>query len=251
MSQISRLIIGVIGFFLLVACQQGLSGKEEAQVAARQRAKTAQYQTQLGLAYLKRGERPLAKQKLLKALHLAPQSAEVNVAMAYFLEKTGDMARAKRYYQSALRLAPKSGAQRNNYGAFLCRTGEYKQGLPLLLQAGEDVHYPYSAMAYENAGLCAELAHLELKSMLYFKRAIAQDPARQVALYELVKLQLKHHDSRQALTTLQDHAAAVLNNPALLTVALNAAKAEENNEAIAEYTQHLHNIHIGDNHEQS
>ena len=251
MSQLSRLIIGVMALFLLVACQKGLNDQEEDRVAVRQRAKAAQYQTQLGLAYLKRGDRPLAKQKLVKALQLAPKSAEAHVAMAYFLEKSDDMVRAKHYYQKALSLAPKSGAQRNNYGTFLCRTGDYKQALPLLIQAGEDVHYPHSAMAYENAGLCAELTHEEAKSMLYFKRAIAQDPARQVALYELVKLLLKHHESKQALTTLQHHTVVVLNNPALLAVAIDAAKIEANSGAVAEYTQRLHHIQIGVNHEQS
>jgi type IV pilus assembly protein PilF len=179
-----------LGLVLLQACQQrtALNIVCWAKAQPTRALQAASYNTQLGMAYLKQGDRPRAKRKLLTALDLAPNSADVNAAMAYYLEKTGELKEAYSYYQKALSLAPKSGAQLNNYGAFLCRLGQYKEAEAYFLKAVKDVHYVHTAEAYENAGLCAAAIPDYPKAEYYFKRALKHDPKRRQSLHELVIL---------------------------------------------------------------
>ena len=82
---------------------------------------------QLGMAYLQQGIVFRAKYKLLLALQQDKNSAQVQDAMAYFLEVSGELQRADVYYQRAIQLAPKSGIELNNYGVFLCHLGKYAE----------------------------------------------------------------------------------------------------------------------------
>ena len=109
----------------------------------------------MGLGYLKQGDRPRAKKKLLTALEQEPTSPDVNSAIAYYFEQTKELKQAEKYYLKALSLAGNSGAQLNNYGTFLCRQGDYKKAENYFLKAVKDVQYVNTAGAYENAGLCA------------------------------------------------------------------------------------------------
>lgn len=171
------LLMGWLGVSLLLAACH-FSEQPTLSLTPAQRLRAEHDHIQLGLAYLQKGLMPRAKQKLLYALQLSPRSAEAHAAMGFFLEKTGDLKNARRYYESALQLAPKSGAQQNNWGAFLCRTGAYRQGLQWLLVAAQNASYVNTAMAYENAGVCAKWMGAPDKSRLYFQQAILQDPAR-------------------------------------------------------------------------
>jgi type IV pilus assembly protein PilF len=219
---------------LLQACQQGtILNAEGAQ--AQKRKDAASYNTQLGMAYLKQGDRPRAKRKLLTALDLAPNSADVNVAMAYYLEKTGDVKEAHRYYQQALSLAPTSGAQLNNYGAFLCRLGRYKEAEAYFLKAVKDVQYVHTAEAYENAGLCATAIPDYPKAENYFTRALKHDPLRKQSLYELVRLERKQNHNALALRYLQRYPRLSLSDANLLAMAIDLSHKMGNAKAEAAY----------------
>ncbi|WP_019216835.1 type IV pilus biogenesis/stability protein PilW [Legionella tunisiensis] len=211
-------------FLLLQACQQSSAVKAEQSVQLQKRNEAASYNTQLGLAYLKQGDRPRAKRKLLTALDLAPDSADVNVAMAYYFEKTGEIKKAQAYYQKALALAPDSGAQLNNFGTFLCRLGRYKEAERYFLKAVNDIHYIHTAAAYENAGLCAAAMPDYPKAKHYYVKALQQDPRRKQALYELAVIELKEKHASKALEYIQKYPALSLNDPNMLAMAVNAAR---------------------------
>jgi type IV pilus assembly protein PilF len=156
------------------------------------------YNSQLGLAYLQKGDRLLAKQKLLLALQQAPNSAEVQDAMAYFLEISGDTAQAQIHYLRAIQCAPDKGAALNNYGVFLCRTGQYDLGKQQFLAAVQDTQYLNTAEAYENAGLCAQAKPDEEKALRYFQQAIIKDPHRVNAWLGLAQISYDQHHPQLA-----------------------------------------------------
>lgn len=152
------------------------------------RSKAASYNVQLGLGYLKQGDRPRAKSKLLKALKQEPSSADVNAAIAYYFEKTHEYNEANKYYLKAIALSLNAGSQLNNYGAFLCRQKNYQLAEHYFLKAVKDMQYLNTSGAYENAGLCAlEIPDFH-KAKLYFTMALNQDPSRRESLNELAKL---------------------------------------------------------------
>jgi type IV pilus assembly protein PilF len=220
----------------LQACQQKANPE-----LIQNKQNAAVYNTQLGLAYLKQGDKPRAKEKLLKALDLAPNSAEVNASMAYYFENTGDLKEAGALYRKALALAPKNGSQLNNYGSFLCRQGRYKESESYFLKAVSDIHYVQTAGAYENAGLCAAAIPNLSKAELYFSRALKQDPQRKQSLYELVRIALKRNQAKKALAYLKTYPKLSLNEPALLVMAADASHRLGYTKAEKEYKLRLKN----------
>lgn len=232
-------ILFLVGCVGLQSCQSTLDRKVEKDKEKNKQAQTVSYNLQLGLGYLNQGDTPRAKRKLLYAMDLAPNSPEVNGAMAYFLEKTGDVDDAKRYYQKAMALAPNRGAELNNYGTFLCHQKKYAEAETYFLKAVQDAHYLHSAGAYENAGLCAAAIPDDKKARLYFAKALEQDPTRKIALYELATSELKQNNTKSALNYFQKYQELTLNDSTLLGVAINAAHKTGNPDLEANYKLRL------------
>lgn len=222
---------------LLQACQQKMLWHTE-QITQKQN-EAATYNTQLGIAYLQQGDRPRAKRKLLTALKLAPHSASVNAAMAYYLETTGEVQKARTFYKKALSLAVNSGAQLNNYGTFLCRLGRYKQAEGYFLNAVKDVNYINSAGAYENAGLCLAAIPDYSRARDYFVKALKHDPKRKQSLYELVKIDLKQNQVDVALKQLRNYQEVTMNDASLLAMAIEATHKLGKTQAEHAYRQRL------------
>lgn len=217
-------LFSLLFLVLLQSCQQNAEFKSQQAALIQKKSDAASYNMQLGMAYLKQGDRSRAKRKLLTALELAPHSADTNVAMAYYLEQAGDVQEARIYYQKALSLAPKSGAQLNNFGTFLCRLGRYKEADDYFLNAVKDIQYVHTAAAYENAGLCAEAIPDYTKAKNYFIKALKQDPQRRQALYELVAIELKQNHPKEALVYLQTYPELSLHDPSLLAMTRDATQ---------------------------
>lgn len=211
----------ILAWLLLQSCQYNKVGSIVTKTNSNE---AAVYNTQLGLAYLKQGDRPRAKRKLLTALHQAPNSPEVNASMAWFLEQSGEIDAAQVYYRKAMAVAPGNGAQLNNYGAFLCRKGQYKQAEVYFLKAIKDANYEHTAGAYENAGLCAAAIPDYTKAAAYFNKALEQDPSRKQSLYEWVNIEMKLGHKDKALACLRHHQELVRSDPALLVLAKKMAR---------------------------
>lgn len=201
--------------------------------------KAALYNTQLGLAYLKQGDRVRAKQKLLKALTQNPKSPDVNASMAYFLEQSGEMHNAQIYYRKAIYYSSEHGAQLNNYGAFLCRRGHYDRAEVYFMRAARDVNYENTGRVYENAGLCAEASKDKPKAIRYFIKALEHDPSQKQSLYELVNIKIKQGHNDQALTYLQKYSALTGSDSTLLEMAANTAHSLRKNKLEAYYKSRL------------
>ena len=215
---------------VLLGLLMGLSGCEKqldevsTEDRAKQFAKASNYNVQLGLAYLKQGDRNRAKVKLMTALEEAPKSSEAHGALAYFFEKIGEVERAKQYYQKSIGLAKAKGAALNNYGAFLCRQKQYIPANQLFVKASQDIHYVNTSGALENAGLCSlaipdrEMAHF------YFKKAFEQDPKRYQSVYQLAKMALEDKQYQDVLTYVDAYESNGSLQPELTLFGYKAAK---------------------------
>jgi type IV pilus assembly protein PilF len=240
-SKFLRLII-LTSSLLIQACQHPEEDKEITEKNKPDLSKAASFNMQLGLGYLKQGQRPRAKKKLLTALKQEPNSPDINAAMAYYLEQTNDLDAARKYYLKAISLSANSGAQLNNYGSFLCKQGEYKKADEYFIRAIKDTQYINTAGAYENAGLCALAAPENEKAKYYFKQALSQDPSKNTSLYEWVKLENKEEHNDKVLELLQEHPDLVLNDPIFLDLAKNAATKAGKYEMASEYEHILNKL---------
>lgn len=197
--------------------------------------KAALLNVQLGLGYLKQGDRPKAKKKLLTALDEAPKSAEAHAAMAYYLEQTNEIKQSKTYYLKAIALAEEKGAQLNNYGAFLCRHGAYDKAETYFLNATKEPRYLNTGSIYENIGLCSLAAGNYEKATFYLSKALEHDPSKKTALYELIKLEQKKTQYKNALFMLQKYPDLVLNDKIMLTLAIQVASQAGQEKIAADY----------------
>jgi type IV pilus assembly protein PilF len=234
----------IVMCLLLISCSflQSCQSNDEYNEAPKNQpdlSKAASYNVQLGLGYLKQGDRPRAKKKLLTALDQEPHSPDINAAMAYYLEQTNELDDAKKYYLKAISLSGNSGAQFNNYGTFLCKQGDYSKAETYFLKAVKDPQYIHTAGAYENAGLCVLAIPDTEKAKLYFNKALSQDPSRRESLYELVKLASKEGHDEHAFQLLQQHPDLVLDDRIFLDLAKNIAKKAGQFEVAAEYENSL------------
>lgn len=234
----------IIGLFLpallvLSACQASHDTYQEKQQAAEMHGKAARLNTQLGLSYLKQGDRPRAKRKLFTALKLEPDSPEVLTALAYYYEKTEENEKAGSYYLKAMQLSTSKGPQYNNYGAFLCRQGNYKASIQYFLKAAQDPQYINTAAAYENAGLCAEEIPDYTSATGYFTKALEQDPERVGSFYELVKMNKKQGNLAK-LKTLSNQYPHLAASPAVAALLGNTQNLASN-QAVNTGVQNEHN----------
>ena len=110
-QQIISLIVLVIW---LTGCSQSPSKKPV------DKRKQAEINTQLGIAYLRKGMHEQSMQKLEKALKQDSRYAPAHDAIAVLYEQIGDPDKAEKHYKRSLALDSKNASTLNNYGQFLC-----------------------------------------------------------------------------------------------------------------------------------
>ncbi len=218
---LKKIIIITLIFVALSACSTTQDNESENRYHPKA---AARFNMQLGIAYLQAGKNERAKSKLLTALAQDPNSAAINNAMAYFLEKTGQPNLSEEYYKHALRIAPSEGAALNNYGAFLCRHKRYAEAEKHFLKAVKDGAYIQAAEAYENAGLCALENKQEMFAEKYFIKALERDPTRVNALIELADLSYQHKDYEKAHKYLERYNEQQSDNARSSSLSLRVAK---------------------------
>ena len=227
---------------LLVGCAAQNDSVIEKKKQSQRTNEAARINTQLGLAYLKQGDRARAKGKLLNAMKLAPQSPDVNAGFAYYLERSGDIERADQYYRKAINVSGNSGAQLNNYGAFLCRNKHYDEANRYFLKAVDDVKYINASGAYENAGLCAEAGGNDDQAIQYFKKALVQDPQRKPSLIEALQLLNKQHQDKLALELLKQYPEITYQDSGLVKQGIRLAEIVHDENALAFYQSRLQSL---------
>lgn len=236
-------LLSMSGLVLLQSCQYNTEAESERTEKAKKRAESASFNIQLGMGYLKQGNMPRAKKKLLLALEAEPDSLEAVGSMAYYNEKTNNLDEAQKYYLKAIALSHNQGAQLNNYGTFLCRTGKYAEAETYFLKAVNDNNYLNTAGAYENAGLCAEAIPDIDKAVTYFSKALDQDPRRSQSLYELATIELKKDNPEKALDYLQKYQELTLTDRILASLAEESARKSGKADLEAFYKMRISKLH--------
>ncbi len=194
----------VVGFaFLLGGCNTATTIPDP---AAKVNPKAASYNVQLGMAYLKEGNRLRARRKLLLALKQGPKMQETYDAMGYFLEKTDQPEQADYYYRKALSFNERNGNSQNNYAAFLCRQGRYNDAIQHFMVAVKDPDYLTPDMAYQNAGYCAMQIPNRALAKQFFQKSVDQNPNQVLAYLELGQIAYDNQQYQQANDYLQSYA---------------------------------------------
>lgn len=187
-------VLGVVGALVLAGCTTTSSGPQRSSTTA------AEYNVQLGYAYLRQGNLALAKEKLERAEKQDPSSASVHSALGLLYERLGEPKAADRHYETALRLAPRDPEIENNYAIYLCRNGRVAEGVRRFESAARNPLYRTPEAAWSNAGVCLRGAGKYAEAEEDFLRALEARPNYAEAAFQLGDLRLARGAVQEALS---------------------------------------------------
>ncbi|MBV8852504.1 MAG: type IV pilus biogenesis/stability protein PilW [Sinobacteraceae bacterium] len=224
----------LLGVALIAGCASGSSSSRE-----HRRDDAANYNTQLGIDYMKQGDLPLAKEKLDRAMSENPSDPGVHSAMAMLEDRLGHPDKADQQFKDALRLGHNSPDTLNNYAVYLCRNGRTDEGVKRFEEAAHNALYRTPEAAYTNAGVCLRAARRDTQAAMSFQRALQAKPNYAEAAFQLSELDLQRGELSEARAELDRYLAAYEATPDLLLVGVQIAQKQGDRMAEERYARKL------------
>jgi len=213
------LVVALLAALALTGCAN--------QQAVRRQHDAAVYNTELGIAYMRRGQLAVAQRKLDRALQENPDDPDVHSARALLFARLREPKAADREFRQALRLAPKNPDFQNNYAVYLCSVGRVDEGVRTFLAAARNPLYMTPELAFENAGLCLRSVHRDRQATRMFRQALAIRPGFAQALWEIADLDYTHGRLDQARREIDAFLASNQETPDLLLLAVKVTRAQK------------------------
>lgn len=217
--------VSVVGTLLVVLGGLALGGCTNPRVR-RDQHQAAVFNTELGIAYMQRGELAVAKRKLDLAVNENPDNPNVQSARGLLFERLGEPERADRAFRRALDLAPHNPDYQNDYAVYLCNQGRYAQGVKYFLEAAHNPLYLTPADAFDNAGVCLRSEHHDVEAAKMFRAALEVSPGFAQAAWELADLNYKHGRLKQARSELTKFLSDHHETPDLLLLTVKVMHAQ-------------------------
>ncbi len=230
-----RTALGVLAALLLAGALAGCANEQ----VVRQRHDAAIYNTELGIAYLRRGDLAVAQTKLDRALEENPDDPDVHSARALLFARLEDPKQADREFRTALRLAPKNPNFQNNYAVYLCSVGRVDDGVQTFIRAAHNPLYLTPELAYDNAGICLRSAHRDVAAAQMFDNALSIRPSFGQALWQLADLNFSQHKLVEARQEIDAYFAANQETADLLLLAVKVTRAQGDKLDAALYARKL------------
>lgn len=230
-----RAAAAAMGVALLAAMMAGCASQQ----AVQQRNDAAIYNTELGIAYMRRGDLAVAQSKLDRALEENSDDPNVHSARALLFVRLRDPKHADAEFREALRLAPKNPNFENNYAVFLCGVGRVDEGVQSFLRAARNPLYMTPELAYDNAGVCLRSAHKDVEATQMFANALAIRPSFAQALWQVADLDFSNGKYDQARKEIEAFLAANKETPDLLLLAVKVSRAQKDRLDAALYARKL------------
>lgn len=218
--------------FLLAAC----SSTSQPVFPDRNLHRASQLNAELGAAYIQRGKKEWALQKLKKALEENPDNAEAHHYIAVLYQQLGENSKAESHFKRALELMPNNRDLLNNYGVFLCSEKRFDQAEKYFTRVLDNPLNRSPAETYENMGICAQRADKLPKAEAYLRRALRLDPQRPKTLFSLAQISYVNKHYLQARAFYQRYLdIAKQQNPRSLLLGIKIENQLGNGDAVASY----------------
>ena len=188
---------------------------------------------QLGLGYLREGNRDGARFHLLKALKADPRSAGANNGMALLYQLEKDNKLAEEYYLNALKYDPNYTAARNNYAVFLLREGKNEEAYKELVQAALDLEYYRRSRVYVSLGQAAKRLGKTEEAVAAWEKSLNLNPSMVPAYIELASVYFDKKDLPRAKRYLTQYEELAGPRARALWLAVRVESAFGNKDAVA------------------
>jgi type IV pilus assembly protein PilF len=219
-------LVQVTSLLLVGAAVLALAGCSSANDRAKKKGDASNYNMQLGMAYLNRGELGLAKEKLDRAVAENPGDPNVHSAMAMLQDRLGHPDQADKEFKAALSLGPRNPDVLNNYAVYLCRSGRADEGVKAFEEAAHNALYRTPEAAYTNAGVCLRGAKRDTQAAMSFQKALRVKPNFAEAAYQLADLDFRRGEVQSARDTVDQYVGTFEPTPDLLLIGVQIARKQ-------------------------
>lgn len=154
-----------------------IAGCATDQAATIEKQKKVEALQQLGIAHAAEGNLRKGLAKLLEAVKLDPDNAELNHQVAVVLRNLDEYNLSLKYFERALALQPKYPEARNNLGTLYLMMGEWDKAITCFKEAVSDLLYSSPQFAYNNMGYAYYKKGDYDKAIENYKRALKSSPA--------------------------------------------------------------------------
>lgn len=235
----ARLVILIATCLVLSACINTLDSSAQ-KVDPKKQLDT---HVQLGLTYLQRNNRDLARSHLLKALELNKNYAPMHNGLAILYLREGEAELAEEHYKTAIKEDSAFSMARNNYGTFLYDRGRFQEAYKQFEIAGNDLSYDRRDMALYNLGRTGMKLHNEEKAEGALTHALNINPRLNLAMLELAEIKLNKEQYPEAKRYLDMFASASRHTPRSLLMGISIERTFGNKDQEASYILQLKNLH--------
>jgi len=208
---------------LLAGCVSSDGSKPRKQEDPTEAA--AKTNIQLGVAYLKQGNYPLAKEKLERSLKQNPKDPDVHTSLATLYDRVNEPKLADKHFREALRLAPTNPDISNNYAVYLCKNGRVEEGVERFSIVATNKYYRTPEVALSNAGVCLRGAKRFDEAQQMFTRAIKVRPNYSEPTVQLATMHLERGQLVEARKVVDTYLGAFRPDPDVLLAAVTVARA--------------------------
>jgi len=219
----TKSVVGGVLAVLLAGLAAGCANQQVQQ----QRRDAAIYNTELGIAYLRRGELAIAQTKLDRAVEENPDDPDVHNARALLFARLGQPKQADREFREAIRLGKQNPDFENNYAVYLCNVGRVDEGVQTFVRAAHNPLYMTPELAYDNAGVCLRSAHKNVEAAQMFSDALAIRPNFAQAVWQLADLNFSEGKLAQARQQIEAFLSSNQETPDLLLLAVKVTRAQQ------------------------
>lgn len=202
----------------------------------------AETYVQLGLGYLRKGERQRARTNLLKALERDKRSADAHNALALLLQVEGENDLAEQHFEKAINYEPGLTNVRYNYAVFLLRQKRYVDAEKQFLIAAEDINYARRDRVFYNLGLIAKQLSKSEQAQQAWEKAIKLNPKLLGPVLELADVYFNAGDYPKTKRYLEHYEALSKPSPRALWLAVRLEHAFGNKDGVASKALALKNM---------
>ena len=197
---------------------------------------------QLGLGYLRKGDRQRSRANLLKALERDDTSAAAHNGLALIFQLEDETALAEEHYKKAISFEPELTRVRNNYGVFLFRQKRYEDAEKQFIIASEDINYPRRANILFSIGQIAKQLKKPDEAKQAWEKAIKLNPDLSGPFIELADVYFKSGQYPKAKRYLERYEKLSKPSPRALWLAVRLEHAFGNKDGVASKALALKNM---------
>lgn len=227
---------GALLFLVLAGCVQTTTGVR-AQDSDSDNA--AQQYFQLGARYFRNGNYELARERLHKAIELAPRMAMAHSTLGLTYEQLDNERLAIEHHDKAVRYAPENFNVRNAYAVFLCRQERYDDAAEQFRRAVAVPENDNAEIMLTNAGVCVSQKPDYEMAETFFRQALERKASYGEALLQMSVLKYRTSDYLQARAFLQRYLAVKPPTSEVLYLGVQIEKALGDDRASTDYANRL------------